>query len=409
MDPEPISPLALNVILQYILPPSQLSEPLPKHLTSTPLLQRHHFLNISPSDPLEYLCWPSENRARALELLEDLSTHKIEDDAAKERDIQYTSDVEHTYAHVNPAKDLRLVFQWDGQGEDGWKYHDTTIMPFPPGSIASLPDALAQASAQSSGPDHSYLGPLSAGCAFGVIEDEEPASDDDYWNAYGAQDDGENPVIHKPKPIVADGSEDAYWAQYSSIQGSGDSTVPTPSRSPTGRRTFPPYLHEDEPTPPMSDRDDDMPLPIAIRGHDRQSNLVPPSPASLTRRLKSISPRLSPASTRPSSRGPTPIEPSPLSFEDIEPSPLSFEDKSPEATTDGSCTAVISPQSQSAVLESSQPPPPMDGKDVVDDDAPLRESIRSVWRLWKMSRRSAGDADNKETFLRVAKEVVEIP
>lgn len=218
MDPEPISPLAINLVLQYILPPSQLSEPLPKHLTSNPLLQRHHFLSISPTDPLEYLCWPSQNRSRAFELLEEFSTHKMEDDAAQEREIQYTSDAEHTYAHVNPVKDLRMVFQWDGEGEDGWKYHDTTIMPFPPGSDASLANVLAQASAEPSSSDRSYLGSSSTGHAFGVIEEEEPASDDDYWNAYGAQDDGETPVMHEPRPTVPD-SEDAYWAQYSSVQG----------------------------------------------------------------------------------------------------------------------------------------------------------------------------------------------
>lgn len=193
--------------------------------------------------------------------------------------------------------------------------------------------------------------------------------------------------------------------------GSADSTIPTPSRSPPGRRAFPSYLRQDEYTSAVPDHDDERPLPIAMRGHDRNSNLVPPSPSSLTRRLVSISPRISPASTRPSSRGPvTPIEPS----------PLSFEDKFDESTTDGSCTVVISPQSQPAVLsphmqptalECAMPPPPSGVKDIesVDDDAALRESIRSVWRLWKMSRRSDADADNKETFLRVAREVVEIP
>ncbi|KAF7966651.1 hypothetical protein HWV62_37541 [Athelia sp. TMB] len=420
MDPEPISPLAVNFILQYILPPSQLSQPLPKHLTSTLLLQRHHFLNISPTDPLEYLCWPSENRTRAFELLEEFSTRKNEGDEAQKCDVEYTSDTEHTYAHVNLAKDLRLVFQWDGEGEDGWKYHDTGLMPFPAGGLASLPEALAQASCNPSASgrtDSSYPESSSLGSAYGVIE-EDPADDDDYWNAYGGHDDGEVPVIHEPQPTMEGDGEDAYWAQYSKVQGetyrssnevplsytfclgSGDSTVPSPTER--RRAGFPSYLHG-EPTPSMPDLDDEIPLPIAIRGHDRQSNLVPPSPTSISRRLKTISPRISPASTRPSSRGPTtPIEPSPLSFGE------SFD----ESMTDGSATVVISPQSQAAVLEPASQPSHIDMMvDIkgVDDDAALRESIRSVWRLWRMSRRSEGDEDNKETFLRVARQVVEVP
>lgn len=216
MNPEPISPLAINVILQYILPPSQLSQTLPTHLTSISLLKRHHFMNISPNDPLEYLCWPSENRARAFELLEEFSTHRINEDDAQERDVRYTSDIEYTYAHVRLEEDLRIVFQWDEGGEDGWKYHDTNVMPFPPGSLPSLQDVLTEASAKTFG-DSSPLQQPSYGNLFGVIE-EEASDDDSYWNAYGAHDDGETPIIHEPKPVAANG-EDAYWAQYASVQG----------------------------------------------------------------------------------------------------------------------------------------------------------------------------------------------
>jgi hypothetical protein len=44
-----------------------------------------------------------------------------------------------------------------------------------------------------------------------------------------------------------------------------------------------------------------------------------------------------------------------------------------------------------------------------DDDAALRESIRSVYRLWKMSRRSNGEENDGEVFLRVARQVIEMP
>lgn len=170
-----------------------------------------------------------------------------------------------------------------------------------------------------------------------------------------------------------------------------------PSPSPTGRRGFqpPPHLRDQPATPPTPDWDQNQrPLPVPIRGHDQQSNLAPPSPKTLTQRLKSISPRGSPAGTRPSSRGPgTPTEPSPLST-------LHSLDGE---TEDGSSTAVISPQS--SPQESNEICP----SSVADDEITLRESIRSVYRLWKMSRRTDGGEADKEIFMRVAKEVIELP
>lgn len=215
MIAEPITSLTINIILQYILPPSQLSQTLPTHLASVSLIKRHHFMNISPYDPLEYLCWPSPNRERAIELLEELSTHRNDDEGAVEHDVRYTSDVDYTYAHVRLEQDLRVIFQWDG--EEGWKYHDTNIMPFPPGSQPSLHDVLAEAvtkATEGQGSRPSSLHRYSLG-----VDDSDENDDDSYWNAYGAQDDEGGPKIYEPVPQTADASEDAYWAQYSSVQG----------------------------------------------------------------------------------------------------------------------------------------------------------------------------------------------
>jgi hypothetical protein len=44
-----------------------------------------------------------------------------------------------------------------------------------------------------------------------------------------------------------------------------------------------------------------------------------------------------------------------------------------------------------------------------DDEVALRESIRSVYRLWKMSRQSEGEEDDRELFIRVARQVIELP
>lgn len=123
-------------------------------------------------------------------------------------------------------------------------------------------------------------------------------------------------------------------------------------------------------------------------------NLEPPSPSNLARRLRSISPREgSQSRSRTSSRGPgTPSEPS---FSTVE-------EKDEDEYEDGTRTVqVISPilhpvAESNGILSHS-----------VEGDAALKESIRSVWRLWKMSRRVEGGSDDKELFLRVAREVVE--
>ena len=211
MTPIPISPLSINIVLQYILPPSQLSQPLPTHLTSSSLLKRHHFLQINPNDSIEYLCWPSPNRERTIDLLENISIPR-DDEGKDDYDVRYTSDVEYTYAHVRLEEHLRIIFQWDA--EDGWKYHDTNLMPFPPGTQESLQEVLADAVAKASWVENPF-----PKLSLGSDEVGKHDEDDEYWNAYGAQ--GDDNIHHEQESLLltAGSSEDAYWAQYASVQG----------------------------------------------------------------------------------------------------------------------------------------------------------------------------------------------
>ena len=219
MSPSPLSANVVHTLLQYIAPPSQLDQPLPPYLLSTPLLQRHHFLQIPPEDAPQYLCWPSDTSSKAVDLLESLP--RPADDEPQTYPVQYTSDPEQTCAHValaQPGRDtIRLVFQWDE--EDGWKFHDVKLMPFPQGSKATLGEALAS--------PEPILGVPTVAAAvpeyspYGFNEQSESSDDDDYWNAYGA-DDSDDPSAHNglsaSKDIASDG-EDAYWARYASVQG----------------------------------------------------------------------------------------------------------------------------------------------------------------------------------------------
>lgn len=218
MSPTPLSPSSVHVALQYISPPSQLDRPLPPYLLSKALLQRHHFLAVSPENPAEYLCWPADTSAQAVELLE--SYISIADDTPQSYPTHYTSDAENTFAHValppaGPSGEAaRLVFQWD---IEGWKFHDTRLMPFPAGSSSSLRDVLA-ASAQpvlSISPASS----ASSNDPYGFNNDDDNGDDDDYWNAYGGADsDSPRPGLQFSKDEAIE-SEDAYWARYSSVQG----------------------------------------------------------------------------------------------------------------------------------------------------------------------------------------------
>lgn len=229
MPPTPILPYHIDLILQYISPPSQLDTPLPPHLVSRALLQRHHFLSLSPeSDCPTYLTWSEDNRDRTIALLEALP--KPIDDLLVDAPVRYVVDPESAYAHVEAFSigdededGLRLVFQWDGN--DSWKYHDANVMPFPPNGYASLEEALAKvdaephsASAEVEGDGHARQGGASASA--GSSDD-----DDDYWNSYGGaeDDDHASPKAHNRHPGSKEGSdaggEDAYWARYASVHG----------------------------------------------------------------------------------------------------------------------------------------------------------------------------------------------
>jgi hypothetical protein len=179
----PISPSTVHRILAHISP---LEDPLPPSLISKPLLKRHHFLGLTPDDNAEYLAWPSSSDpSHLLRLLEGplqvLGDHL---------NAQYTADSEELLAHVCISSDLRLVFLWEE--ENGWQYHNLATMPFPPHSVEDFNDA----------------------CSFYSRKDDE----DSYWNSYGQQDDSSH-HLSVPKVHEDIGSEDAYWARYSSIQG----------------------------------------------------------------------------------------------------------------------------------------------------------------------------------------------
>ncbi|KIY71603.1 hypothetical protein CYLTODRAFT_418665, partial [Cylindrobasidium torrendii FP15055 ss-10] len=51
--PFPLLPATVDAFLDLLIPPEKLeTDPLPRQMVSLPLLQRHHFLSITPADNL---------------------------------------------------------------------------------------------------------------------------------------------------------------------------------------------------------------------------------------------------------------------------------------------------------------------------------------------------------------------
>lgn len=418
--PSPILPYHVQLILQYIAPPSELEHPVPSHLLSRPLYQRHVFLEIKPSNAASYLCWKESVRERVIHLLESLQ-QKPADYSSKTIATAYTADEENTFAHVHISTigpdGLRLVFDWDA-ADASWKYHDAGLMPFPAGACETLEEA---ASAADESPDD----PISPQSPDGG------ADDDSYWNSYGGPDgEGEAALVKVDATLddAGDDGEDAYWAQYSSVHGipylsstmkflthkflagTADSTIPTPPR----------HHSKHIPAP-----DAPLPIPPAMMIRPRAGPRDPVSPATLAARLGEISPR---ASLPPS------VTQSPVSasfhhysghfFDSVPHLPGMVEEDA--TTADGADEANQSPPKthQRALSEDSNgsrtgsqasvPAKPIttmrpkgpsflaSGGGPEDDS--VCEVVRGAYRLWKAVHPNGGSRDD---FLRLVAEATE--
>lgn len=359
-------------VLYYICPPSAL-QPLPTHLLSVPLLQRHHFLAISTQDPVAYLTWPGDSNSESvLALLEDICPENWPPDGLNVH-IRYAADPDAVYAHVRfnsiPAfhsdtqSSVRLIFLWD-QSSNSWKYHNCALSDFPKHTYSDLSHAMALFP-DNFLPEHTQS-----------LSIDNPDDDDDvYWNAYEA---GEQSLQSIPvKPVPGADTEDAYWAQYASVRGqcapeslpdshtnqihpsgSADSTIPSPRSH--NRRL---QLAEGDQRifVPSSELNPDLPH------FDLYNPLAPPSPSSLSRRLASLP-------TRPDS---------PLQDED-DPSSVSASVTSPfyHADLTGAeepSTVLLRPVIQSGEAIS-----------MLADEA-LKNTIRGLYQLWRTGKKSRQD------------------
>jgi hypothetical protein len=201
MNVEPLSSSAVATVLNYICP---LNAPLPPHILSKPLLQRHHFMHLTPDNPLHYLAWPPHD--------DDLLDHLDISEHSSSFSVRYSADNQHIIAHarVTPQSShhpgIRLIFLWDAE-QSSWQYHNLAPMPFPKDSHSALRDAVAiHQSSCDFLPDPPNV----------VVDSHD--NDDSYWNSYSQTGDGPPPALDS-KPDHHLNSEDAYWAQYATVQG----------------------------------------------------------------------------------------------------------------------------------------------------------------------------------------------
>ncbi|KAL1737908.1 hypothetical protein HDZ31DRAFT_51708, partial [Schizophyllum fasciatum] len=154
---------------------------IPEQFISPLLAKRHAFLDLSAEQDAEsYLLWPSDSNAQIMGALRSLEVSPYDF-----YPIQYTADPESVFAHVrvrSNADEVRVVFHWDAE-EAQWKYHNVGLMPFPANSRASLEEALKEGTP---GPSSGH----------GQAPDPVYHDDDDYWNAYGQDDDGDEEPSH---------------------------------------------------------------------------------------------------------------------------------------------------------------------------------------------------------------------
>jgi len=160
----------LELTLQYLLP---LNLPLPPHIISPPLLQRHHFLSIQPSDAAAYLLWPKNDGSSSDDTIGALDEIQLEDVNFEHIEALFTADADAVKAHVKLGGDLQVIFLHspDTVGNVEWKYHDIARLPFPKKAFHNLDSAA------------NYFAGLQN---HGEEDVEEKESAAGFWDGYGS-------------------------------------------------------------------------------------------------------------------------------------------------------------------------------------------------------------------------------
>ncbi|KZT57389.1 hypothetical protein CALCODRAFT_555359 [Calocera cornea HHB12733] len=350
----------VQLTLQYLLPPVP---PLPPHLLSNPLRQRHLLLHTSDGS---YFCWPSSCASpdRLLSLLESLSSSDLPPSRISKP--AYALPDEHTLlACVDIGGLVRLVWRWECDRHE-WGYHDAMLLPAPIGTPV-FPHADVKEALYSL-PRNTFLerfGDASPTAPTDPLEDgtirpgrDAPAAAD-YWAGYGSR---------SPSPEAMrgaggsddEGGDDAYWASYGQVGGTADSTVPSPVNP---ERLLARQVGGAE---SEGERKSDVHL------------LAPETTRKRPREGEQASERTV-GGERGAERGGEPKR-SEISLNSVPPSPVRSFPLQPSAAAAASSSSMRYPRPDGppgSYLSSGYPGPPEDG-----EDKALEDALRGLWRMY---------------------------
>ncbi|CEL57956.1 hypothetical protein RSOLAG1IB_02701 [Rhizoctonia solani AG-1 IB] len=377
MNPTPIASHTISLALEYLLPPSEL----PTHLISRPLLQRHHFLSISPTDAAAYLCWPrpGADPEKSVAALEHLAAQDHEW-LVRTAEIRYqpqSSSSDSVQARVWLGNTVQLVFVWEeDQDGAGWRYFDADYQPLPSNCSSTLTPALQVTPSEQ--------------------DQEQNISADDYWAGYDSGSSPRSPRIPERELGVDD--EDAYWASYGAVHGSADSTVPSPAPQKKrlgawGREELP-WEEQAELDAQVWDADD-----TASRhglGVTILSNSRPPTPPTMPNRNLVLATQIPP----PQQIAPLPdlnhrnwtSPPSSLS------APFSALSEPDDAPLDEGPNPEDS-ETKDNKISAPVPVLPSSSKTPSAADTGLSNAIKGMYAMWRTSRQDASSEESRQAFM----------
>lgn len=335
--PTAIAQDTIHVVLQYI---SQ-HLPLPPHLISKPLLQRHYFLQLTPDDYIAYIAWPGSSKDHMAAALSKLASPLTDQRASYH--VVYSSDPEAVLSHVavaapdaSSAYPVRLVFLWDHEAF-AWKYHNLAPMPFPSESVSTVDQLM-------------------------LFFDHSDIDEASYW---GNSDSPTEINSRAREENELSDAEDDYWSRYLAVHGSGDSTVPSPSRRKSVAQVTDTYEESDR-----------VMVAYPTVQTEVYNPLMPPSPGQLTRRLAALS-------TPSNSSFPADDTPSESASPTLSPDQAHSPDPSTIAIT-------------------SDAKPIFPCIDEHPNDIFLSDAIKSIYLLWKEGRPNA----HHDTFMEIVRQSI---
>jgi len=215
----PLSRHILQQLAQHLFPPT--AAPIPRDLLSTPLFQRHHFLAISPQDPIDYLCWPSQDSSSVIEHLSAIHHQHLPFDKLTQQTV-YRADSENILARVPihfSDSHLQLIFLHDpGDPSIPWKYHDIQTFSLDQDTHPTVEGALQSINTGTQASQS--MDPL------------YPDSAEAFWEGYASSGSSSPAVEDRKFQAISESAEEKaerdYWSRYTDVQGTADSTIPSP-------------------------------------------------------------------------------------------------------------------------------------------------------------------------------------